>query len=552
MADEPNFDIGLVMAGAISAGAYTAGALDFLIEALETWQAAKDRGEDVPSHGARITAMAGASAGGICGAIAAVALGHAFTHVSHRNLGRATNPLFQSWVTSIDIAPLLEVGDLANDAPLFSLLNTSRLDEIVAGVLATTGAPIARPYIAQDLAVRLAVGNLRGVPYAFGLKGNTGAGHAMVLHGDDASFVVAERRPADLRPGWSWLKRPNDASDDAWRAFGTAALATGAFPLFLRARGLARSNHAALDHRRFVLPGDGTSDPMTGPSKVVEILAAWPAPAPDPSQPYKFLCVDGGVIDNEPLGLAHEVLAGGLLNRNPRAGETATRALVMIDPFVEDTTLGPAELAPVLKLVAPLLSAWKMQCRFKPADLALAHAPGVYSRFLLAPSRGADHPAGAHPCASGGLAGFLGFFHERFRAHDYLLGRRNCQRFLAHHFTLPKTNPLFAAWIGKSWAGAWEIAEPEGPHAPIIPLVGALKAEEPLPAWPAGAFDPEDMEDAVETRVEAILDAAIADLSWVVRRYIGIGRFFGGESAVVDAVMDALKGALAAQRLERP
>lgn len=542
--DEPVFDIGLVMAGAISAGAYTAGALDFLIEALEAWQRAKDAGEAVPSHGARIKVMAGASAGGICGAIAAVALGHDFAHVTPRTMGQATNPLFQSWVKSIDIAPLLETGDLEDDQPLFSLLNTRRLDEIVAAVLATAGPPKARPYVADPLPVRLSVGNLRGVPYAFGLKGNTGAGHAMALHGDDASFSIADARPADLKPGWTWLRRPN--GEAAWAAFGTAALATGAFPLFLRARGLARESHEALDHRAFVLPGDGTAD---GPAKVIEIPAAWPAPKPDPAAPYRFLSVDGGIIDNEPLGLAHEILAGGPLGRNPRAGHAATRALLMIDPFVEDTALGPAELAPVVKLIAPLLSAWKMQCRFKPTDLALAHAPGVYSRFLLAPTRGGDHFAGAHPCASGGLAGFLGFFHESFRVHDYLLGRRNCQRFLARHFTLPVGNPLFANWIGESWSGQWEVAEPEGPHIPIIPLLGALAEPEMLPAWPAGRFDPDDVEDSVCDRVEAILDAAIKDMNWFVRRYIGIGRFFGGESAVVDAVMEALKSALAAQRL---
>ena len=35
------FEIGLVMAGAISAGTYTAGVIDFLIEALDEWESAK-------------------------------------------------------------------------------------------------------------------------------------------------------------------------------------------------------------------------------------------------------------------------------------------------------------------------------------------------------------------------------------------------------------------------------------------------------------------------------------------------------------------------------
>ena len=36
MTDEPEFQLGLVMAGAISAGAYTAGVMDFMIEALDS------------------------------------------------------------------------------------------------------------------------------------------------------------------------------------------------------------------------------------------------------------------------------------------------------------------------------------------------------------------------------------------------------------------------------------------------------------------------------------------------------------------------------------
>ena len=35
------FEIGLVMAGAISAGAYTAGVIDFLIQALDEYEKAK-------------------------------------------------------------------------------------------------------------------------------------------------------------------------------------------------------------------------------------------------------------------------------------------------------------------------------------------------------------------------------------------------------------------------------------------------------------------------------------------------------------------------------
>jgi len=60
MAPKRTFYIGLNMAGAISAGAYTAGVIDFLIDALDTWYAARQEqqklyGEDyskwtIPAH----------------------------------------------------------------------------------------------------------------------------------------------------------------------------------------------------------------------------------------------------------------------------------------------------------------------------------------------------------------------------------------------------------------------------------------------------------------------------------------------------------------------
>src|SRR5690349_1151112 len=78
------FEIGLVMAGAISAGAYTAGVIDFLIEALDEWEAAKrharenpddPKSRECPMHEVKIKVMAGASAGGMTAAIAAGMLG---------------------------------------------------------------------------------------------------------------------------------------------------------------------------------------------------------------------------------------------------------------------------------------------------------------------------------------------------------------------------------------------------------------------------------------------------------------------------------------------
>ena len=65
--------MGLCMAGAVSAGAYTAGVMDYLLEALGEWE--KRRNEPgVPSHKVVIPVMGGASAGGMTSVMAASAL----------------------------------------------------------------------------------------------------------------------------------------------------------------------------------------------------------------------------------------------------------------------------------------------------------------------------------------------------------------------------------------------------------------------------------------------------------------------------------------------
>jgi predicted acylesterase/phospholipase RssA len=70
---ESVFQLGLALAGAISAGAYTAGVLDFLLQALSEWE--KHRGEPAtPRHRVVLKVIAGASAGAITGALGTIAL----------------------------------------------------------------------------------------------------------------------------------------------------------------------------------------------------------------------------------------------------------------------------------------------------------------------------------------------------------------------------------------------------------------------------------------------------------------------------------------------
>jgi predicted acylesterase/phospholipase RssA len=69
------FELGLALAGAVSAGAYTAGVLDFLFQALNEWEKARTE-PATPGHRVELQVVAGASAGAITGALGVVALAH--------------------------------------------------------------------------------------------------------------------------------------------------------------------------------------------------------------------------------------------------------------------------------------------------------------------------------------------------------------------------------------------------------------------------------------------------------------------------------------------
>src|SRR4051795_1965562 len=111
MPDRPTFEIGLVMAGAISAGAYTAGVIDFLIEALDEWEKAKEfarqhpdnpKARECPMHEVKIKVLTGSSAGGMTAGLAAGLLGMKYDSVTaqappDQPATPVNNNLYRSW-----------------------------------------------------------------------------------------------------------------------------------------------------------------------------------------------------------------------------------------------------------------------------------------------------------------------------------------------------------------------------------------------------------------------------------------------------------------------
>src|SRR5882757_3022388 len=88
----PNtFELGLVLGGTVSAGAYTAGALDFLLEALEAWHA-----DATPLHRVVIKTAGGSSGGAVCAAILGLLSSRTVRHINEdaTPAGQEDSPLF--------------------------------------------------------------------------------------------------------------------------------------------------------------------------------------------------------------------------------------------------------------------------------------------------------------------------------------------------------------------------------------------------------------------------------------------------------------------------
>ncbi|ATQ69432.1 MULTISPECIES: patatin-like phospholipase family protein [Methylosinus] len=517
------FQIGLTMSGAISAGAYTAGVLDFLIEALEAWEKARegDQSGAVPNHRVGIKVMSGASAGAITAAIGAIAL------VDNAKPGvftqggfsyRYTLPkLYDAWVVKptldaadpkiqdflsledLDIRPP-EAQDFSrtsrtpfpakNDPlPVVSLLNARLLDEIAADAISVGDVRAPRPYVSATLHIYLTLSNLRGVPWRLRFDGGD---YHMISHGDRAHFVLTGaggwRTSSDFadsdtrRAELDLATIPNPATRDSWKDYAVCALGSSAFPVGLAPRLIDAPLPQDYEGRRY---------PNNDIAGLENLAPQWP-PAVESESPFWFTCADGGIIDNDPFEYARFTLKKKATDERILFDlHEADRAVVMISPFPEPKPIrNEGEPAmDIVSLFRSLMPSLIDQARFKPGELALAVDPDHGSRYLIGPRRVVDGKPQRYGIASGLLGGFGGFVARAFRDHDYQLGRRNCQKFLLTAFAVPADHPIVTSWPPQVDKQALEALPEESDPAGsasycLVPLYGSAKETVELPPWP--------------------------------------------------------------------
>jgi hypothetical protein len=500
------FRLGLTMAGAISAGCYTGGAMDYLFELLEIWQQAKDGTSDdfkskehlIPRHKVIIEAMGGASAGGMTTTIAALyALNGQIKPV--REPGAAAqkkdNLFYDSWVLMDDdlqgnapkptFEKLWDTGDL--DANVFgSFLNSGFVDRIADGVFNSGSRNIARQvenlpkYVSGDLQMILSHTLLRGVPLEVDFLtpiAKTGRNSILPNHTSYEHYVVSHyhlnKGVAPKTEEYLFLNPYDPAYSDTMKL---ATIATGAFPVGLLYRAFDPKNFSA-DYlktifKRIISGKFGEVDP--DPGKLIT-LKSFP---PD----FSSFTVDGGAINNEPYREVMSLLSDryGI----PEADSFPSYGVIMIDPFPDQAKLKKDYQPPVdlLDVIPEVIGALTDQSRVKRREMLEADS-GQFFRSIIFPRKwnvtGKGVRPDPHPLACASVGAFGGFFDISFRQHDYFLGRNNARNFFRFFFSMPYDpengiiHPIHRDWT-QDMIDAFVIEKDGKKFLPIIPDLNIL------------------------------------------------------------------------------
>jgi len=200
----------------------------------------------------------------------------------------------------------------------------------------------------------------------------------------------------------------------------------------------------------------------------------------------------------------------------------------------------------VLRAIPQLFSALISQSRFFGESLSNIITGTSFNNFIVAPdddqlvranASSGKPPVAALQCAA--LGAFGGFFERGFRAHDYALGRRNCQKFLRDDFILPTDNPIIKAGLPadqvdlQQLLAQFERPAPVGQFGhdwlPIIPLCSDT-VQTKLPRVPRVQITDQKLKLIVKLildRFGAVVAALLDPIpSWPLRIFLKLGQPF--------------------------
>jgi len=438
------FHLGLSMAGAVSAGAYTAGFVDYVLEALSEWENAKQTqannpNSNIPNHNVIIDAVGGASAGGMVGMIATLALYSGnWKPVKKVSNVKTGNILYDSWVFLDDdlslyakesrgkatFEKMLDTSDINPEVGAPSLLNSNPIDAIAERVfneLPTDASLDKLPeFISKDLRLLITLTSLRPLDYKVKMSRikskflDETPSHRVSSHDVLAHFKLNYDATKDKNKYLPF--HPHTLASRSFLIKVTKA--TGAFPIGLKPRyfddefATSYLNNSLKVRKSLIKDMDILIDAET-------------------TSNFQFTAIDGGTINNEPFDevLRHLINKHGVPNlENPKFGT------VLIDPFPsffdsEVTDKVNYKVSSIMGIVGALVPTILNQARNKQTDtygVGLFKLMSFPRKLKSGKMEIREHP----PLATGALEGFGGFLDIKFRQHDFFLGRDNARNFL--------------------------------------------------------------------------------------------------------------------------
>lgn len=430
--------LAVVISGAVSLGSYEAGVTYEVLEAVAQHNIAN------PDDKIEIDVITGASAGGMTATILAKAL------LCHGAAMRDpyNNPLYKAWVEEVkmlnsgkdDPVPgLLEVIDRKDHK--YALLNGDALNRIAENILpddissCPKDCPLsdAHPAASRDeggnpqVLVGLAMGNLNGFPLS--LKLNQGVSSASTEQFSYSQykdrFVLRMARPqadptsvrleeweeyqGNTQDKRRWAARQGTMSTMSWSQLREITLSSGAFPFAFGTRQIERHSDQSPYPRGLYSSRDSDQK-----------LAAFP----NDSDPFagKYVYTDGGVFENEPVGLAMALIES--LYGGESAVNDPDRYFLFIapgarkadnDPFrtikMSSSEARPDHLSVAKALIAAIMGQSRFQEWIKESAQPKVLAITSKDNELLGDV----------------FSAFAGFLEEKFRAYDYNIGRQTAQ-----------------------------------------------------------------------------------------------------------------------------
>lgn len=441
--DNKKFKISITMAGAVSAGAFTGGVMDYLLETLELWEKAKQQNRrlgtghldydfSIPMHDVEIDVISGASAGGITGSLAMLNMvdgGHRY--VNKDNPFGKDNRFYQSWVEMGDDATtntfekLLSTEDLVKGKNPDALLNSKPIDAIAENALKIQSIQPYPSYVSDSLDLILTTTNLRGINFKIDFGGNDKSGSVITSHAGFFRYKLTNGRYPTGIPDGDDLYYVLDLANARDMAYlKDATLSTAAFPIGLKSREVAISQKYVERYPKYLFGKRTGIYPLIRENTV-----------------YKFNSIDGGLINNEPFAIALKVL------REKNVEEVMEKdryAVIMIDPFPNKDSDVEEENPPrdIVSVAKGMFKALRNQVMFNQDGILEALELNDRTKFLIEPVRKTMVQGmmtrAKNDLASAPFSGFAGFIDKSFRQHDYHLGRQNCQTFLRYYFGVPE------------------------------------------------------------------------------------------------------------------